>query len=86
VHRFVAQNAGGGLAPFSSMAAKRSTSFWFVKVSTGNWYLALASTGLPPSLPMVFDSTSACALWWPWNVTARSSTGFCSRPLSAPSW
>src|SRR2546427_5118407 len=78
--------ANKGTAPCSRPAAKRSTSSWFFSVSTGKLYFAFAEAGLPPSLRMVLSSRSACALWWPWNCTARSSAGFCSRLLSAPTW
>src|SRR6185369_11122065 len=72
-------------APCSSLAANFSTSACDFSWSTGKLYLALAATGLPPSFITVLDSTSACSLWWPWKVTARSSTGFSSSLLSAPS-
>ena len=68
------------------LAANFSTSACDFSCSTGKSYLALATAGLPPSFTTVLASTSACSLWWPWKVTARSSAGFCSSLLSAPSW
>ncbi|MNY66392.1 hypothetical protein D3C86_2038090 [compost metagenome] len=74
------------MAPFSSPAAKRSTSAWVFSFSVGKVYsdAFFATTGVPPSFDTVPASTCACALWWSWNLTAVASTGFCSRPLSAP--
>ena len=44
------------------VAAKRRTSAWSLRPSTGKLYLVLAATGLPPSFCTVFASTSACSL------------------------
>ena len=71
-------------------AASRSTSAWLFSDAAFSARATSASdfaaTGRPPSLPIAPTSASRCALWCDWNCTATSSTGFCSRPLPAPSW